>query len=319
MAGLPHDPRFGPRDPRELAVVERQWDRDGGQVVCDSDFEKGHGQCVEFMQENPKCATCCCCCPLLTVVFFILISLRSVSAGHIGIVTNFGSPSPELREPGMHVCNPFASMTEFSVRTRLLEQSNSVPTNEGLLVELDVALLYHVSHDKVFEIFTTIGEAYEDVMIDPVLSAEVKSITSQNDAATLYSSGRDSLQANLTTAMEISLRPRGIILEMVLLRGVGLPSQLKISIEAKAKAEQDAERMKFVLQKEQQEALRKTIEATGIADFQQIVTDGITPQLLQWKAIEATEKFTNSENSKLVLMGNSEASLPVMFSGDVAA
>merc|ERR1712084_139532 len=113
--------------------------------------------------------------------------------------------------------------------------------------------------------------------------------------------------------------PRGIVLERVLLRGVTLPEQLKQSIEMKAKAEQEAERMRFVLQKEKQEADRKTIEAKGIADFQRIVTEGITPSLLQWKGIEATEKFTESSNSKLVIMGNSKASLPVMFSGDVAA
>merc|ERR1712113_360392 len=98
-----------------------------------------------------------------------------------------------------------------------------------------------------------------------------------------------------------------------------LPNLLKSSIEAKAQAEQDAERMKFALAKEQQEADRKTIEAKGIADFQRIVTEGITPSVLRWKGIQATEKFTESSNSKLVPMGNSEASVPVMFSGDVAA
>merc|ERR1719422_1452562 len=114
--------------------------------------------------------------------------------------------------------------------------------------------------------------------------------------------------------MEAALRPRGIILENVLLRDVDLPAQLMQSIEAKA--EQAAEQMKFVLMKERQEAERKEIEARGIAEFQRIVTEGITPSLLQWKGIEATEEFTSSPNSKLVIMGNSKASLPVMFSGE---
>merc|ERR1712151_1490680 len=101
----------------------------------------------------------------------------------------------------------------------------------------------------------------------------------------------------------------------VLLKGVSLPPQLKQSIEAK----QEAEMMEFVLMKAKQEADRKTIEAKGIAEFQRIVTEGITPSLLQWKGIEATEKFTESPNSKLVIMGNSKASMPVMFSGDTVA
>merc|ERR1740120_257205 len=143
-------------------------------------------------------------------------------------------------------------------------------------------------------------------------------MTSQSDAKDLYGEMRIILQSNLTVAMEEALAPRGIVVEKVLLRQVALPTQLKAAIEAKAQAEQDAKRMEFVLQKEKQEADRKKIEATGIADFQRIVTEGITPSLLQWKGIEATEKFTSSPNSKLVIMGNSKASLPVMFSGDVA-
>merc|ERR1712008_587432 len=141
---------------------------------------------------------------------------------------------------------------------------------------------------------------------------------SQSEAKDLYGAQRALLQSNLTVAMEEALAPRGIIVEKVLLRPVSLPAQLKASIEAKAQAEQDAKRMEFVLQKEKQEADRKKIEATGIADFQRIVSEGITPSLLQWKGIEATEKFSESKNSKLVIMGNTGASLPVLMSGDVA-
>merc|ERR1711879_52506 len=140
---------------------------------------------------------------------------------------------------------------------------------------------------------------FDEKLIAPLLASEVKSLTSQNEAKALYSA-REMLQGNLTTAMSAELAPRGIVLENILLKDVKLPDLLKDSIEAKAQAEQDAERMKFVLAKEQQEADRKTIEAQGIADF-------------QWMGIEATEKFTQSSNSKLVIMGNSKASLPVMF------
>merc|ERR1712242_291768 len=233
--------------------------------------------------------------------------------------TTFGSPSPDLLMPGMHITSPFAGVEQFSVKTTRFEQSNKVPTKEGLLVELDVALLFHVEPDKIFDIYTTLGNDFVDVLIRPLLASEVRGITSQNDAKALYNSGREILQDNLTITMEAALRPRGIVLENVLLRGVTLPAQLMQSIEAKAKAEQAAEQMKFVLMKEQQEAERKSIEALGIAEFQRIVTEGITPSLLQWKGIEATEKFTSSPNSKLVIMGNSKASLPVMFSGDTVA
>ena len=113
-----------------------------------------------------------------------------------------------------------------------------------------------------------------------------------------------------------SLGPRGIIVEDVLLKDVELPSELSKSIELKAKAEQDAARMEFVLQKERQEADRKSIEAEGIAAFQRIVSEGISPNLLMWKGIEATEKLAESPNSKIVIMGNSGESLPVLLSAD---
>merc|ERR1711920_807334 len=236
--------------------------------------------------------------------------------GHLGVVTTWGEASKDEKKPGLHVCNPFAGMNALSVKTTLFEQSNAVPTQEGLIVELKVAMLFRIQPDKVYDIFTTLGMDFVDKLIAPLLASEVRGLTSQNEAKALYSA-RELLQGSLTTAMLAELAPRGIVLEKILLKDVSLPDLLKNSIEAKAQAEQDAERMKFVLAKEQQEADRKTIEAKGIADFQQIVTEGITPSLLQWKGIEATEKFTESSNSKLVIMGNSKASLPVMFSGDI--
>merc|ERR1719356_1875128 len=258
-------------------------------------------------------------CPICSMLLLcLLFSLRTVPTGHLGLVTTFGGPSTKVREPGMHVCNPFAGMNSLSVKTTLFEQSNAVPTQEGLIVQLKVAMLFRIQPDKVFDIFTTLGTDFVEKLIAPLLASEVRGLTSQNEAKALYSA-RELLQGNLTTAMSAELAPRGIVLEKILLKDVKLPDLLRNSIEAKAQAEQDAEKMKFVLEKEQQEADRKTIEARGIADFQQIVSEGITPSLLQWKGIEATEKFTESPNSKLVIMGNSKASLPVMFSGDVAA
>jgi len=258
------------------------------------------------------------CCSCFGVILWLLVSLKTVPTGHLGVVTRFGSPSPELREPGLNLCPPFSGMNSLSVKTTLFEQSSAVPTQEGLIVQLTVALLFRLDPDKVYEIYTTLGTNFVERLIAPLLASEIRGLTSQNEAKALYTT-REMLQSNLTAAMETALRPRGIVLEKALLNNIVLPDLLKRSIEAKAQAEQESERMKFVLAKEQQEADRKTIEARGIADFQRIVTEGITPSLLQWKGIEATEKFTQSSNSKLVIMGNSKASLPVMFSGDVAA
>merc|ERR1712054_40538 len=119
--------------------------------------------------------------------------------------------------------------------------------------------------------------------------------------------------------LNTKLTPRGIILEDVLLKAIKLPAALSASIEAKTQADQEAQRMEFVLQTEQQEASRKAIEAGGIAEFQRIVSEGISDQLLKWKGIEATEKLAESSNSKMIVMGNSKDSLPVLLSSDADA
>ena len=98
----------------------------------------------------------------------------------------------------------------------------------------------------------------------------------------------------------------------VLLRDIQLPMTLKASIEAKQQAEQESLAMSFRLQKERQEAERKRIEAQGIRDFQQIVAQGISAQLLEWKGIEATENLAKSANAKIVVIGNSKG-LPLIL------
>ena len=152
-------------------------------------------------------------------------------------------------------------------------------------------------------------------MIAPEASSAVRGLTSESEAKALYTSGRSEVQNRLKSELSASLGPRGIVVEDVLLKAVVLPEDLSKSIEEKARAEQDSARMEFVLQKERQEAERKSIEAEGIADFQRIVTKGITPSLLQWKGIEATEKLAESPNAKVVIVGNDKGSLPVILGG----
>merc|ERR1712070_986892 len=134
-----------------------------------------------------------------------------------------------------------------------------------------------------------------------------------------YTSGRTAIRDKLFQELTSKLKPRGIILEDVLLKGIKLPTQLTDAIELKAQAEQESARMEFVLSKERQEADRKKVEAEGISAFQRIVSEGISAQLLQWKGIEATERLANSQNSKVIVMGNSKESLPVLLSSSDSA
>src|SRR5213594_1439949 len=157
------------------------------------------------------------------------------------------------------------------------------------------------------------GEPYVEKVVEPTLRAAIRAATSAHSANALYTNARELVQAQIQDELKSQLAPRGVIVENVLLRDVQLPAMLKGSIEAKQQAEQDALRMSFVLQKEQQEAERKRIEAQGIADFQRIVAQGISAQLLEWKGIEATEKLAASTNTKVVVIGNTKTGLPIIL------
>lgn len=169
---------------------------------------------------------------------------------------------------------------------------------------------------KAADIYREVGEDYIHTLLEPEAASAIRGLTSESDAKALYSSGRNLIQDSVKSELVEKLVPRGIIVDDVLLKDLVLPKQLTAAIEAKVQAEQEAARMQYVLQKEKQEAERKAIEAGGIADFQRIVSEGISPNLLKWKGVEATEKFAESKNTKIIIVGNDSNGLPVLLNSD---
>jgi regulator of protease activity HflC (stomatin/prohibitin superfamily) len=152
-----------------------------------------------------------------------------------------------------------------------------------------------------------------DIVVEPNLRAAIREATASHTANALYSGEREVVAQEIAAQLTRELGKRGVIVENILLRDIQLPATLKASIEAKQQAEQESLAMSFRLQKEKQEAERKRIEAQGIRDFQQIVAQGISPQLLEWKGIEATENLSRSPNTKIVVIGNSKNGLPLIL------
>jgi regulator of protease activity HflC (stomatin/prohibitin superfamily) len=242
-------------------------------------------------------------------------SIAYVPAGHVGVLTLFGRVTGDVLPEGTHLVNPFKINNKMSVRTVELTERASVPSNEGLIITLDATLLYRLSAEKAPEVFRTIGPGFREVVVEPNLRSAVRSITAQNSANALYTGAREEVAHKIQAELKRELDARGIVVESVLLRDVQLPAMLKQAIEAKQQAEQEALRMSFVLQREKQEAERKRIEAQGIADFQRIVAQGISQQLLTWKGIEATEKLATSPNAKVVVVGSGKDGLPIILGG----
>jgi regulator of protease activity HflC (stomatin/prohibitin superfamily) len=254
----------------------------------------------------------------IAVAAFILVILlfsavARVDSGQVGVLTLFGRVTGEVLPEGIHLINPLKANHEMSIRTQEIKESASVPSSEGLVMNLDTSLIYHLNPEKAAEVYQKIGPNYMTVLIEPNLRAAIRESTASHSANALYTGEREMVAKQIYNQLSDKLGQRGLIVESVLLRDIGLPLALKSSIEAKQQAEQEALAMNFRLQKETQEAQRKRIEAAGIRDFQQIVAQGISPQLLEWKGIEATENLAKSANSKVVVIGNSKNGLPLIL------
>ncbi len=251
---------------------------------------------------------------ILVVLLIVLIaSTTSIPTGNVGVLTLFGRVTGETLAEGIHVINPLKSVEKLSVQTQSVKESASVPSNEGLTISLDTSLLFRLDKNMAAQVYQSVGADYGDKIVEPTLRAAIRAATSAHTANALYTNARELVQQQIQDELTKQLAPRGVVVENVLLRDVQLPAMLKSSIEAKQQAEQDALRMSFILQKEKQEAERKRIEAQGIADFQKIVATGISPQLLEWKGIEATEKLATSANAKVVIIGNPRNGLPLVL------
>ncbi len=248
------------------------------------------------------------------LVILLFSAITKVGTGHVGVLTLFGKvQSGETLGEGIHLINPMKTNNELSIQTQTLKESASVPSSEGLMMSLDTSLIYHLNPDRAAEVFQKIGADYENVVVEPTLRSAIRESTASHTANALYTGEREMVAKQIYDQVSTQLNQRGLIVENVLLRDIQLPATLKAAIEAKQQAEQESLAMNFRLQKETQEAQRKRIEAAGVRDFQQIVAQGITPSLLEWKGIEATENLAKSPNSKVVVIGNNKNGLPLIL------
>ena len=247
------------------------------------------------------------------IVILLFSAVTRVDSGAVGVLTLFGRVTGEALPEGLHLINPLKANHELSIRTQELKETASVPSSEGLVINLDTSLIYHLNPEKAAEVYQKIGPRYVEVLIEPNLRSAIREATASHTANALYSGEREMVAKQIVAQLSDLLGRRGIIVESILLRDIQLPSTLRASIESKQQAEQEALAMNFRLQKETQEAQRKRIEAAGIRDFQQIVAQGISAQLLEWKGIEATENLAKSPNAKIVVIGSGKNGLPLIL------
>ncbi len=252
----------------------------------------------------------------LGIVLFVGSMAVVIPPGQAGIVVLFGKVNLEALPSGLHFINPFATVSEMEVRTRNYTMSNvgdegqrkgddsiAVITSDGLTVKLDATIFYSLQQAKVAEIYKNIGPDVEGKILRSEIRASLRDAAANLLATELYTSKRQSFVDNVSKTLKASFEARGITMEQMLLRNVILPDQITKAINDKIAADQEAQKMAFVLQKEKQEAERKRIEAEGQAKAQQIVSQSLTPQIIEYQRIQALREIGAKGNMVITPMG----------------
>jgi regulator of protease activity HflC (stomatin/prohibitin superfamily) len=263
---------------------------------------------------------------IFVIVLGIFSSMfKQIDAGKVGVKSLYGSVQPDVLESGLHLINPLLDVTDFDIQTQNYTMSAvhtegaqegddaiRVLSNDGLEVVIDLTVLYKITPADAPKIFKQIGVNYTDKIVRPVTRTRIRDNAVYYDAVALYSTKRNEFQQRIFKSIEQDFKSRGLILEQLLIRNINLPASVKTTIESKINAEQEAQKMTFVLQKEKQEAERKRVEAQGIADYQRIISTGLTDKQLQYEQIKAQKEIATSPNTKIIFMGKGSA--PVILS-----
>lgn len=262
----------------------------------------------------------------LVVLGFLTACVKQIDAGQIGVLSVFGKVQNTVLQSGLTIINPLAEVAVVDVKTQNYTMSGvndegnqsgddaiRVLTADGLEVIIDLSVLYRVLGSQAPNIVRETGLDFRDKIVRPITRTRIRDNAVYFTAIDLYSTKRDQFQTRIFTTIDADFKKRGLVLEQLLVRNITLPANVKTSIEEKIKAEQDAQKMEFVLQKEKQEAERKRVEAQGIADYQRIINTGLTDNQLQYEQIKALKEIATSQNSKVVIMGNSKT--PIIIDG----
>eukprot|EP01063_Lacrimia_lanifica_P024042 TRINITY_DN32010_c0_g1_i1.p1 TRINITY_DN32010_c0_g1~~TRINITY_DN32010_c0_g1_i1.p1 ORF type:complete len:270 (+),score=81.29 TRINITY_DN32010_c0_g1_i1:61-870(+) len=254
---------------------------------------------------------------LVLAVVCMLYGSVIVPVGYVGVVQVFGSLEPLPLYPGLAVVNPLSSVAYFNTQTQVLHFSDNVPTQEGVNVRLEASCLFHLQADSMVNVFRYFGEDVVRIMLIPQFESAVREVTSNHTAAALYTaSARQIMTDSLMAQLQADAGPYGITIESTPINKLALPRLITDAIERKMQLQQEAEAMKFVLEKERQEADRKAIEAKGIASSQEIISNSTSDAQLAWNAIRATETLAGSCGARMVFVGG-EDGLPMIRPGPI--
>lgn len=261
---------------------------------------------------------------VLIVLWAFSKAVVQIEAGNVGVKSLFGKVQDGAIPSGLNVINPLMDVEQFNIKTQNYTMSGIADegdkggddairalSKDGLEVTIDLTVLYKIIPEMAPAIYRELGLSYRELIVRPIARTRIRDLAANYEAVSLYSSKREEFQSKIFNAIDEDFKRRGLVLEQLLVRNIQLPESVKKAIESKINAEQDAQKMEFVLQKERQEADRKRVEAQGIADYQKIITSTLTDKQLKYEAIKAQKELATSANAKVVIMGGKDGSILV--------
>lgn len=251
------------------------------------------------------------CGLLVLAALFILPSCTVVREGQVGVKRTLGKYREKPIDQGLAFFNPFITTVEkVSTQTENMEVELNLPTKEGLNIRAEISILYSVDGNKAQEVLRQIGPNYERQVILPVFRSAVADVSARYFAKDMHTGQRSVIEEAIKEQMAANLEGRGLIIETVLVKSIQLPTNLARAIEEKLEAEQQALRMEFVLQQSRQQVEQQRIEAEGTRDAQLIIAEGLTPEILRFKSIEAFLELAKSTNAKVIV---TDGNMPMML------
>lgn len=236
-------------------------------------------------------------------LMLICSSCAVVRPGEAGVKQTLGKFSKNISTQGTIFYNPLTSrVIKESTQTNNIKLILNLPTKEGLSVQSEISILYRLEQNKIPTILENLGQGYESIITSVFRSAS-SDVCAQFYAKDMHSGMRAKIEEEIKAKMLVNIEKQadGIELIAVLMKSIQLPIGLARSIEQKLQAEQDAMRMEFIIQQAKLEADRKIIEAKAERDSQKILAEGLTPEIIKLRSIEAFNKLSESPNSKVII------------------
>lgn len=255
----------------------------------------------------------------LFIILFWSSMTTTIPAGHAGVLFRLfggGLQVDKTYGEGLHFITPWNTMYVYEIRQQEIAEEMNVLSSNGLEISVDFSAWYQPKYEEIGKLHAQIGTDYLRRVVVPSLRSAARSVVGRYTPEQIYSSKRDAIQVEIFDETKQLLNEKHIQLNQVLIRSITLPPTIKMAIESKLKQEQEALEYEFKLEKALQEAERQRIDAEGKARANTILSASITEKILREKGIEATLKLSESPNTKIVIIGNSQDGLPLIL-GDM--